>query len=62
MVLKEVLKQNDFCNLCGNSEHIKGGYTDCKLGYVNSRCCNSYKIDWGVIMDDYQLKELIKLD
>lgn len=60
MILKEVLKSNDYCNLCGNVEHIKGGYTDCKLGFDGYGVCNSYKIDWNKIVDDYGLSELIK--
>lgn len=62
VILKEVLKKNDYCNLCGNVEHIKGGYTDCKLGFNHSSCCNSYLTDWKEIVDVYDLNELIKTD
>lgn len=61
VILKEVLKANDYCNLCGNVEHIKGGYTDCKLGLEGSyKDCDSYKIDWDVIVKDYRLNQLIE--
>lgn len=56
VILKEVLKSNDYCSLCGNAEHIKGGYTECKLGFEGClKDCNSYKIDWNAIIKDYQL-------
>ena len=60
-ILKEVLKSNDFCTLCKNVEHIKGGYTDCKFGLDGSRQCNSYTIDWKAIIKDYQLESTIKI-
>lgn len=62
IILKEVLKANDYCNLCGNVEHVKGGYVDCKLGFKGCRDCDSYKIDWKAIVKDYQLEELMKTD
>ena len=60
-ILKEVLKQNDYCILCKNVEYIKGGYTDCKLGFEGYlRDCDSYTIDWDAIIKDYQLEEMVK--
>ena len=46
-MLKEVLKQNDYCNLCKYVEHIKGGYTDCQ----------NYTIDWNTVAKEYLEKE-----
>lgn len=56
VLLKEILKANDYCNLCGNVERIKGGYTDCKLGFEGWRSCDSYTIDWNAIVKEYQLE------
>lgn len=55
VVLKEVLKQNDYCWLCKNVEHIKGGYVDCKLNHDGWKDCDSYAIDWNAIIKEYQL-------
>ena len=61
VVLKEVLKQNDYCWLCKNVIHIKGGYVDCKLNHDGCKDCGSYTIDWNAIVEEYQLtKKLIK--
>ena len=59
VILKEVLKENDYCTLCKNVEHIKGGYTDCKLELDGWRKCNSYVIDWNAIIKEYQLENMI---
>lgn len=55
VILKEVLKANDYCNLCENVEHIKGGYTDCIFNHDGCKDCDSYSIDWNTIAKEYQL-------
>lgn len=55
-ILKEVLRQNDYCSLCKNVELIKGGYCNCKLGFDGWKNCNSYVIDWSAIIKEYQLQ------
>lgn len=54
-ILKEVLKQNDYCNCCKHVIHVKGGYTDCQLNNDGYKDCNSYTIDWNAITKEYQL-------
>ena len=60
IILKEVLKQNDYCWLCKNVIHIKGGYVDCKLNHDGCKDCDSYAIDWNAIVKEYQLNQLIE--
>jgi hypothetical protein len=56
-MLKEVLKQNDYCNLCKYVERIKGGYTDCSVGREGWRDCQNYTIDWNAVAKEYLEKE-----
>ena len=56
-VLKEVLKINDYCSLCKYVEHIKGGYTECTLGFSGCNNCMGYAIDWEALAKEYELKE-----
>ena len=50
VVLKEVLKQNDYCWLCKNVIHIKGGCVDWKRDHDWCKACGSYTIDWNAIV------------
>ena len=52
-ILKEVLKQNDYCNMCLYVDRIKGGYTDCSIGCESWRKCQNYTIDWNAIVKEY---------
>ena len=56
-MLKEILKQNDYCNLCKYVERIKGGYTDCSVGREGWRDCQNYTIDWNAVAKEYLEKE-----
>lgn len=54
LILKEVLKQNDYCGLCRHVEHIKGGYTECTFGHNGwQECGEDYGIDWNAIVEEY---------
>lgn len=52
-LLKEVLKQNDYCNLCKYVIRVKGGYTDYSIGCEGWRNCKNYTIDWNAVVKEY---------
>lgn len=52
ILLEEVIKENDYCNLCKNCDHIKGGYLNCKLDQERNKDCN-FEIDWEHSFKEY---------
>lgn len=52
ILLEEVLKENDYCNLCKNCVRLGGGYYDCALDQERNRDCN-FEIDWELAFKEY---------
>ncbi len=55
-LVKVLLKFNEGCSLCKNSNNLGGGYWDCKIESNNDCVCNvtkDYSIDWQAAFKEY---------
>lgn len=53
-VLTHILKVHDHCNMCINCVNIKGGFTDCKLGFDSVlECGYMFEINWEKLIKEY---------